>query len=347
MNYSNYLGMGRIGNSVRPQSRPGSHHSFNLSNSFGKGERLKESLHKIRLDSFTAGDLPMSSYSTRQQSIMPDPNPCETSSNDESSAFLLRVANQSDSASISATQCPCCLKQYSRIVHIPYLLLCGHTFCSNCINYALKNDPSFLKCGICAVNTPLEPQSGSEDLIKNEPILDLIESKDFASVVSSSKADRCAECDREVAIMYCSECSASYCEACNKQQHTGSRVRSRHKPVSISLKPRPQPTCKKHPGQSCVLYCETERQTMCVLCKFYGHHKFHNYQLLNNSASTYRNSLSTKLSDVDKLEKELNTVAQALALAEEEIKQKATEAQENLEKNFEGKKISSFAYICI
>ena len=319
--------MGRING--RPISRADSlNHS-------GRGEILRETLSRKKAITAISNGLNQSLNSTQRQMSILDPNPCETSgSSEELSMSVLRPAN--DNKMISATNCPCCLSQFGKIVHIPYLLLCGHTYCSSCINIALRNDPSFLKCGICSINTSVQPQSESKDLVQNEAILELIENKDFLSILNNSIFDRCAECDKEIATTYCSDCSASYCAACNIQQHIGSRVRSKHKPVPMSLKPRPQPTCKKHPGQSCVLYCETDRQPMCVLCKFYGHHKFHNYQLLNNSSSAYKTSLTKKLAQIETIEASLSRAAKGLTDAKCEIRDKAIESQEKLERSFEG-----------
>ena len=321
--------------SSRPLSRPDSHQSMNHS---GRGQKFRDTASRKRLGSLATGDLNESQDSATRQMSFPDPNPCESSSSEDFNVAVLRynLANQEDNT-LQATKCPSCSRRYGKIVHIPYLLLCGHTYCSSCITFALKNDPSFLQCGICAIKSPIQPQSESKDLVENEPILELTENKEFISILNNTMIDRCAECDRAMATTYCSECSASYCDECSRQQHTGSRVRSKHKPVPINLKPRPQPTCKKHPGQSCVLYCETERQPMCVLCKFYGHHRFHNYQLLNNSANTYRASLEKKLSKVEKLEASLSKAAQRLADMRQDVKSKAMLAQDNLERNFDGR----------
>ena len=289
--------------------------------SYGKGDGLKT----ISQTSCISSD-PSNSFRrhmSQHQNSITDPNPCETDSLDEGMSYLLKVQGYQGDKLI-ATLCPSCNSQFRNFVHLPFLLLCGHSFCSNCLERALRNDPPSLKCGVCGICTPIEPQSRPEDFVKNEAILDLIGSEDFASVISNSKLDRCAECD----------CSASYCESCNLQQHTGSKVRSKHKPVSITLKSRPQPTCKKHPGQSCVLYCETECLPMCVLCKFYGQHKFHNYQLLNNSATAYHNSLSTNLDDMKRLEGSLYELAQSKM--KQEIRNKAMESQDKLEKHFMG-----------
>lgn len=303
-------------------------------NSSWKEDRLKKATTTVG-GGMSVGLNQSQNSSTQRQNSFPlvDPHPFELSCSDESNTVLLRN-NGVDG--YSAIKCPSCSSQFTKIVHVPYLLMCGHTFCSNCIDMALRTDPSYLKCGMCSINTSVQPQSESKDLVLNEPILELIDNKHFGLILSNSMFDRCAECEKAMAIVYCSECSASLCEECNHKEHTGSRVRSKHKPVPINLKPRPQPTCKRHPGQSCVLYCETERQPMCVLCKFYGHHKFHNYQLLNNSSTAYQKSLTEKLAQAEKIESSLSRAAQNLTNSKRQIKTRAIEAQEKLERSFEG-----------
>ena len=78
---------------------------------------------------------------------------------------------------------------------------------------------------------------------------------------------------------------------------------------------------------------------MCVLCKFYGQHRFHSYQLLSNVAATYKNTLSKKLSEVEQIERLLSEVATAQSDTVMEIRNKAMEAQDRLEKQFAGKDI--------
>ena len=326
-------GTGRLPSGVR---RRGSHPPGSLSNSFNmRGEKLSDRLFQpTRVDPFTPSDLAFSLSQTGQHQRQMSFNSEEM----EGDAFILRVhpAAQASDGTLRLITCPSCHSKFSSIVHVPLLLLCGHTYCSSCIDKALNRDPSYLRCGVCQIYTPIDPQTQLEDFRRNKPVLDLLECKDFSSVVASAKVDMCAECEKEPAALYCSECSASYCDYCNRQQHTNSKVRSKHKPVSINLKPRPQPTCRKHPGQSCVLYCETERQPMCVLCKFYGQHRFHSYQLLSNVAAAYKTTLTKKLSQVDDMEKILSEVALSQADTVVEIRNKAMEAQDKLEKQFAG-----------
>ena len=175
----------------------------------------------------------------------------------------------------AATCCQLC-SQHFNTLRVPYLLLCGHSYCGPCIDRATENYPSALRCGVCSIVTPLGQQN-ADALPRNESMLDLVTSREFTAMVNEKNVEKCAECIHHPASVFCSECSATYCDKCAKRAHEGSRVRSKHKPVPVNLKPRPQPTCRKHPGQSCVLYCETEKQPMCVLCKFYNQHRFHKY----------------------------------------------------------------------
>lgn len=75
---------------------------------------------------------------------------------------------------------------------------------------------------------------------------------------------------------------------------------------------------------------------MCVLCKFYGQHKFHNYQLLNNSATSYRMTLAKRLAEIEKLETELGEAVQTQQEMMEKVRQRAMDAQDKLEVHFSG-----------
>ena len=237
-----------------------------------------------------------------------------------------------------ATCCQLCGNQFTNLgIKIPLLLLCGHSYCSNCLGKACETYayPAALKCGVCSVITPLDQQT-PDNLPQNEAILELISSKEYMMISSEKNIEKCAECEHEVAKMYCSECNASYCDYCGKRAHEGSKVRSRHKPVPINLKPKAQPTCKKHPGQSCVLYCETEKQPMCVLCKFYNQHRFHKFDLMSKVATKYCSSVSENLVKLDEIEKELDTAARSMFTMVEEINSNARKAQDRLERHFTG-----------
>ena len=78
---------------------------------------------------------------------------------------------------------------------------------------------------------------------------------------------------------------------------------------------------------------------MCVLCKFYGQHRFHKCELLSKVASKYCSSVSEKLCKLEEVEKDLDAAAQALSQSVEEIDSSARKAQERLEKHFTGKSL--------
>lgn len=255
----------------------------------------------------------------------------------ENDVIFLRI-DPNHTQKYPPTCCQLCGNQFTNFgVRAPLLLLCGHSYCSCCLEKACNSCdyPTALKCGLCSIITPLD-QSNPDSLPENKAILDLISSKEYKNATSEKNPESCAECVHRMASMYCSECSASYCDRCGERAHEGSRVRSKHKPVPVNLKPRPQPTCKKHSGQSCVLYCETDKQPMCVLCKFYNQHRFHKFELLSKVASKYAGSISEKLVELEQLEKELETASQSLYGSVSDINNSAKKVQERLEKHFAG-----------
>lgn len=250
--------------------------------------------------------------------------------------FLRLDPNQSPNHPI--TCCQLCGNKFTNIgVRVPLLLLCGHSYCSICLDKACNSCsyPSALKCGVCSVVTPLD-QPSPEGLPENRALLDLLGSKEYSNMTTDKHPEQCAECVHKMATTYCSECSASYCDRCSEVAHEGSRVRAKHKPVPINLKPRPQPTCKKHSGQSCVLYCETDNQPMCVLCKFYNQHRLHKFDLLSKVASKYTASVAEKLVELKQIEKDLGKASKDLYDSVSDINNSAKKVQERLEKHFAG-----------
>ena len=83
-----------------------------------------------------------------------------------------------------------------------------------------------------------------------------------------------------------------------------------------------------------MLYCETERQPMCVLCKFYGQHRFHSYELLNQAAVKYSVRLSENTSRLQELDKAVNMAIQELVVAEKRIMESARHCEERLDRYF-------------
>lgn len=168
-------------------------------------------------------------------------------------------------------------------LRVPLLLLCGHTYCTNCVEKACATYPSAIKCGQCHTNTPVD-QQGAAHMMQNEALLEVLHNKQLQNSllpVQQRGRESCAECERQPATLYCSNCSAAFCAPCSHRSHAGSKVRGKHTPVPIAQRPAPNPTCKRHPGQTCMLYCETEGVPMCVLCKFYGQHRYHKLELLS------------------------------------------------------------------
>ena len=100
-----------------------------------------------------------------------------------------------------ATNCQLCGNPFTNLgICVPLLLLCGHSYCSNCLEKACESHlyPVAIKCGVCKIITPLDQQT-PDSLPQNESILDLISSKEYISISSDRNLETCAECERKIA----------------------------------------------------------------------------------------------------------------------------------------------------
>lgn len=252
----------------------------------------------------------------------------------EQRVFCLDQLHGQEKACLSFLHCPSCCQAFTSAgFTVPHVLHCGHTYCAACLERAYEQCPGVLQCGLCPHWTRLDTQD-SLALPKNTFLLEILSSKQLTHLMSSGKQEMCAECEGNTAALYCSDCAAAFCEFCSEQQHQGSKVRAKHHPLPIKLKPRAPPTCPQHPGQSCMLYCDTERQPMCVLCKFYGQHRFHSFELLNQAAVKYAVRLSENTSRLQELDKAVKVAIEELVMAEKCIMESAHHCEERLERYF-------------
>ena len=73
---------------------------------------------------------------------------------------------------------------------------------------------------------------------------------------------------------------------------------------------------------------------MCVLCKFYGQHRFHSFELLNQAAGKYGVRLSEETSRLQELDKAVKVAIEELVMTEKNIVESARHCEERLERHF-------------
>ena len=54
---------------------------------------------------------------------------------------------------MSKYECPICSKNYNNSINQPYILKCGDTICSKCINYYEKEGKKTIECPVCCYET--------------------------------------------------------------------------------------------------------------------------------------------------------------------------------------------------
>ncbi|TRY66193.1 hypothetical protein DNTS_028303, partial [Danionella cerebrum] len=90
---------------------------------------------------------------------------------------------------------------------------------------------------------------------------------------------QCQFCDQEPpqpAVKTCITCQVSYCQECLRATHPNKRPFTGHRLVE----PAPDArlgglNCSEHPEEKLSIYCLTDEQLICTLCKLLGTHRQH------------------------------------------------------------------------
>jgi len=183
--------------------------------------------------------------------------------------------------------------------HVPKVLDCLHSFCYTCLDEAVRGTK--LRCFTCesTTNIPDGIESLEDDfvilgklaraeVIMKDPLCGNCEKK-----ASTSK---CMDCDDDCAFL-CAECSvghakmkafrnhkvislAHYRESLTKESKVGS--------VGISQ------TCKHHPGEALMLFCETCDSPVCRDCILHEHRP-HTYVFAEEASRAQKRVLLSHL----------------------------------------------------
>lgn len=189
---------------------------------------------------------------------------------------------------------------------VPRLLLCGHSFCHECLT-KLGQHEDFLRCPFDRQVTPLA-DSGVWGLKKNFALLELLERLEANSEsgleerTSRQKKSHsrmsgmpCDEDENHEATVFCTVCNTHLCDACAVATHS-TKTLARHKQVPLSEKSKEKTTCSQHPPHI-VEYACMEKECvgdllMCFVCKDYGRHQGHKHTPLGKAAEDTRATLT-------------------------------------------------------
>uniref|UniRef100_A0A8C9WJ87 E3 ubiquitin-protein ligase Midline-1 n=1 Tax=Scleropages formosus TaxID=113540 RepID=A0A8C9WJ87_SCLFO len=210
----------------------------------------------------------------------------------------------------SELTCPICLELFED----PLLLPCAHSLCFGCahrilVSHCTPNEPvesiTAFQCPTCRYVITLN-QRGLEGLKRNVTLQNIIDRFQKASVsgpnspsetrrerapddgamTSPGEAVQCQFCEQDPpqdAVKTCVTCEVSYCEECLKATHPNKKPFTGHR----LIEPLPDShlrglMCLEHEDEKVNMYCVTDEQLICALCKLVGRHRDHQVAALGD-----------------------------------------------------------------
>ncbi|ETE69387.1 Midline-1 [Ophiophagus hannah] len=235
----------------------------------------------------------------------------------------------------SELTCPICLELFED----PLLLPCAHSLCFNCAhrilvsqcatNESVESITAF-QCPTCRYVITLS-QRGLDGLKRNVTLQNIIDRFQKASVsgpnspsetrrerafdsnsMSSSEKVLCQFCDQDPAqeaVKTCVTCEVSYCEECLKTTHPNKKPFTGHR----LIEPIPDShirglMCLEHEDEKVNMYCVTDDQLICALCKLVGRHRDHQVAALSERYDKLKQNLESNLTSLIKRNTELETL---------------------------------------
>uniref|UniRef100_U3IJD3 E3 ubiquitin-protein ligase Midline-1 n=1 Tax=Anas platyrhynchos platyrhynchos TaxID=8840 RepID=U3IJD3_ANAPP len=235
----------------------------------------------------------------------------------------------------SELTCPICLELFED----PLLLPCAHSLCFNCahrilVSHCATNEPvesiTAFQCPTCRYVITLS-QRGLEGLKRNVTLQNIIDRFQKASVsgpnspsetrrerafdsnsMSSCEKVLCQFCDQDPAqeaVKTCVTCEVSYCEECLKATHPNKKPFTGHR----LIEPIPDShirglMCLEHEDEKVNMYCVTDDQLICALCKLVGRHRDHQVAALSERYDKLKQNLESNLTNLIKRNTELETL---------------------------------------
>ncbi|CAH6779684.1 Mid2 [Phodopus roborovskii] len=245
----------------------------------------------------------------------------------------------------SELTCPICLELFED----PLLLPCAHSLCFSCAHRILVSSCSSgesiepitaFQCPTCRYVISLNHR-GLDGLKRNVTLQNIIDRFQKASVSGSnspseSRRERtyrpssamsseriaCQFCEQDPprdAVKTCITCEVSYCDRCLRATHPNKKPFTSHRlvePVSdMNLRGI---TCLDHENEKVNMYCVSDDQLICALCKLVGRHRDHQVASLNDRFEKLKKTLEMNLTNLVKRNSELeNQMAKLIQICQQ------------------------------
>ncbi|KAG7503533.1 E3 ubiquitin-protein ligase Midline-1 isoform X2 [Solea senegalensis] len=237
----------------------------------------------------------------------------------------------------SELTCPICLELFED----PLLLPCAHSLCFNCahrilVSHCTPSEPiqsiNAFQCPTCRYVITLN-QRGLEGLKRNVTLQNIIDryqkaslsgpnspnetrreraAPDRKAMTSSSDRVQCQFCEQDPpqdAVKTCVTCEVSYCDECLKATHPNKKPFTGHRLIEPLQDSHLRGLmCLEHENEKVNMYCVTDEQLICALCKLVGRHRDHQVAALSDRYDKLKQALDSNLSNLIKRTSELESL---------------------------------------
>uniref|UniRef100_A0A3Q3GPP7 E3 ubiquitin-protein ligase Midline-1 n=1 Tax=Kryptolebias marmoratus TaxID=37003 RepID=A0A3Q3GPP7_KRYMA len=241
----------------------------------------------------------------------------------------------------SELTCPICLELFED----PLLLPCAHSLCFGCahrilVSHCATNESvqsiGAFQCPTCRYVISLSPERGLEGLKRNVTLQNIIDRVQRASGPNSPSEEgsnrlalvpvsaamsspctppepvQCQFCEQDPpqeAVKTCVTCEVSYCDECLKATHPNKKPFTGHR----LIEPMPDShlrglQCLEHEEEKVNMYCVSDDQLICSLCKLVGRHREHQVAALSDRYEKLKQALDSNLSNLIKRNNELESL---------------------------------------
>uniref|UniRef100_A0A8C2WY51 E3 ubiquitin-protein ligase Midline-1 n=1 Tax=Cyclopterus lumpus TaxID=8103 RepID=A0A8C2WY51_CYCLU len=252
----------------------------------------------------------------------------------------------------SELTCPICLELFED----PLLLPCAHSLCFGCahrilISHCATNEPvqsiGAFQCPTCRYVISLSPERGLEGLKRNVTLQNIIDRVQRASSsaglplpaamsspVVPPEPVQCQFCEQDPpqdAVKTCVTCEVSYCEECLRATHPNKKPFTGHR----LIEPMPDShlrglQCLEHEEEKVNMYCVTDDQLICSLCKLVGRHRDHQVAALSDRYEKLKQALDSNLTNLIKRNNELESLMGKLIQTCQHVEVNATRQEGKL-----------------
>uniref|UniRef100_A0A673K7H6 E3 ubiquitin-protein ligase Midline-1 n=1 Tax=Sinocyclocheilus rhinocerous TaxID=307959 RepID=A0A673K7H6_9TELE len=187
----------------------------------------------------------------------------------------------------------------------------------------------FQKASLSGPNSPSEMRRSSRDPFPSVAV-------DDGRVMSSPcEAVQCQFCEQDPpqeAVKTCVTCEVSYCQECLRATHPNKKPFTGHRLTEPVPDSRLRGlACPEHGEEKKVnMYCVTDEQLICSLCKLVGHHREHQVAALGERFDKLKHMLDSNLSNLIKRNSELENLMAKLIQTCQHVEHNAAHQESKL-----------------